>query len=168
MATKLEGEALVATKKTTFFAASLTRRGLIFKLNIGSNYLSDSSLSFFVSFSLSEYVCTGRYPVQASVMFLKELIISLSLSIILSPSLSCRFLSLNIGSNYLSLSLFVLLTLSLSLSLPLSLSLCLLYYSLSLSLSSRLMSLFLFFVCLFPNVPFLVSVFLCVSICVFP
>ena len=27
----------------------------------------------------SEYVCTGRYPVQASAVFLNELIISLSL-----------------------------------------------------------------------------------------
>ena len=30
----------------------------------------------------SEYVCTGRYPVQASAVFLNELIISLSLSLL--------------------------------------------------------------------------------------
>ena len=145
MATKLEGEALVATKKTTFFAASLTRRGLIFKLNIGSNYLSDSSLSFFVSFSLSEYVCTGRYPVQASVMFLKELIISLSLSIILS------------------LSLCITNTLSLPLTPSLSLSLSPLLFSLSLSFFSPYVS--LSFLCLsFSQCPFPC---LCLSLCLY-
>ena len=45
------------------------------------------SLSLLVMTSLaqlikaSEYACTGRYPVQASAMFLNELIISLSFSI---------------------------------------------------------------------------------------
>ena len=54
----------------------------------------------------SEYVCTGRYPVQASAVFLNELIISLSLSH------THRFLYLSLSRHFLYPSLSLALSLS--------------------------------------------------------
>ena len=81
----------------------------------------------------SEYSCTGRYPVQALAMFLNELSISLSLSLLpslsyslssISPSwytfvsISLSSLSLPLFSLYISFNPWIYLSFSLSKSNP--------------------------------------------------
>ena len=73
-----------------------------------------TSIAHFIK--TSEYVCTGRYSVQASAMFLNELIISLNLFLSISLNL---FLSISFSQ-----SLSISFSQSLSLSLSLSAHLC--------------------------------------------